>query len=79
VPRVQLSALDWSCFALLILGAVNWGVIGVGDLNVLTTVLTPVFRPAAGDALSRIVYALVGVAGLYFFYPLYRVSRRRGE
>jgi len=73
---VRLSALDWVCFALLIIGALNWGLVGLLDINAVEALLEPVFQPSAADVVTRAIYVLVGLAGLYFFYPLYRVSRR---
>jgi uncharacterized membrane protein YuzA (DUF378 family) len=73
---VRLSALDWVCFALLIIGALNWGLVGLLDVNALEALLEPVFQPPAADVVSRAIYVLVGLAGLYFFYPLYRISQR---
>ena len=70
------SALDWLCFALLIIGALNWGVIGVADVNLVEMGLEPVFQPDAAELLARIIYALVGLAGIYFFYPLFRLFNR---
>lgn len=73
---VRLSALDWLCFALLIVGALNWGIIGVAEINVVEAALDPVFQPSAAEIVTRAIYVLVGLAGLYFFYPLYRFSRQ---
>jgi len=73
---VDWSALDWACFALLIVGAFNWGLIGLVGLNAVEALLSPIFRPDAAELVARAVYVLVGLAGLYFFYPLYRISRR---
>ncbi|WP_232702590.1 DUF378 domain-containing protein [Halobacterium wangiae] len=72
----RLSALDWVCFALLIIGALNWGVIGIADVNVVELGLEPVFQPDAAEVIARVIYAIVGLAGLYFFYPLFRVFRQ---
>lgn len=72
----RLSALDWLCFALLIIGAINWGVIGIADINLVEMTLEPVFQPDAAELLARIIYVLVGLAGIYFFYPLFRVFNR---
>lgn len=69
------SAVDWLCFALLITGAINWGLVGIAEINLIELVLEPVFQPDAAEVLARIIYVLVGVAGIYFFYPLFRLSR----
>ncbi|WP_232686247.1 DUF378 domain-containing protein [Halobacterium zhouii] len=72
----NLNALDWVCFALLIIGALNWGIIGLVEINVVAQIIEPIFRPDAAELVLRIIYTLVGLAGLYVFYPLFRMSRR---
>lgn len=51
------------CFALttVIIGAVNWGLIGFFNFNLVSWLF--------GDTswLSRIIYGLVGLCGLYLF------------
>lgn len=75
----RLSALDWLCFALLIVGALNWGIIGLVEINVVELILDSVFQPAAAEMIERAIYVLVGLAGLYVLYPLYKMSRQRQE
>jgi uncharacterized membrane protein YuzA (DUF378 family) len=75
----RLSALDWMCFALLIIGALNWGLIGLLELNAVGALLAPIFQPSAAELVARAIYVVVGLAGLYFFYPLYRISARERE
>lgn len=41
-----------------IIGAVNWGLIGLFDFNLVDTIF------GTGSILSRIIYTLVGVSGL---------------
>lgn len=48
----------------LALGAINWGLVGVMNVNVIESVL------GAGTVLTRVAYALVGVAGVYKVYML---------
>lgn len=51
--------LDTLALLLVIIGAVNWGLIGFFNFNLVAALF--------GDmtAFSRIIYALVGIAGLY--------------
>lgn len=78
--RTDLPAVDRLCYALLIIGAVNWGALGVAEINLLLLFLDPVFQPTAADLIARTVYTIIGLAGLYFFYPLYRLwNSRRAE
>lgn len=41
-----------------IIGAINWGLIGILDFNLVDTIF------GAGSMLSRIIYSLVGISGL---------------
>ena len=51
--------LDYAALALVIVGAVNWGLIGFFELDLVAWLF--------GDLtwISRIVYGLVGISGLY--------------
>lgn len=57
------------CFALTItiIGAVNWGLIGFFNLNLVALLF------GSMSWLSRIIYGLVGLCGLYLlsFYGLF--------
>ncbi|MBI2315068.1 DUF378 domain-containing protein [Candidatus Daviesbacteria bacterium] len=48
----------------LVVGALNWGLVGLLGLNVVETVL------GAGSLLTRVVYVVVGLAGLYQVYMM---------
>jgi len=56
---MKMNTIDWIAFILVIIGALNWGLVGIFDFNLVTTIF--------GDTttLTRIVYILVGVSGLY--------------
>lgn len=54
--------LDWIAIVLVIIGAVNWGLIGAGDWNVVDMIFGSV------SWLLTTVYILVGLAGLYMIY-----------
>lgn len=52
--------MDYLALILVIVGAVNWGLIGLFRFDLVATLF------GGQDAiLSRIVYGLVGLAGLY--------------
>ena len=46
------------CLLLTIIGAFNWGLIGIFDFNLVDTIFGTM------SILSRIIYTLVGIAGL---------------
>lgn len=51
--------LDTLALLLVIIGAVNWGLIGFFDFNLVSALFGEM------TAFSRVIYALVGIAGLY--------------
>lgn len=62
----KYNSFDWTAITLLIVGGVNWGMIGAFNLDLVSSLL--------GDMsfLTRVVYGLVGISALYvastFFY-----------
>lgn len=54
-----MKVLDYTALALSIIGAVNWGLIGLFRFDLVA------FLFGNMSMLSRIVYVLVGVSGLY--------------
>ncbi len=46
------------CLVLAIIGAVNWGLVGLFDFNLVTTIFE------AGSMMVKVVYTLVGISGL---------------
>ena len=60
-----MKLLNIATLALVIIGALNWGLMGLFQLDLVATLFG---GPQA--ALSRIVYILVGLSGLYQIAPL---------
>ncbi|MDN2710038.1 DUF378 domain-containing protein [Janthinobacterium sp. SUN118] len=58
----RLNALDWVAMVLLIVGGLNWGLVGLFDIDVVARLLGDVTMA------SRTVYVLVGLAALYSIY-----------
>lgn len=75
--RVRVSYLDWLSLVLVIVGAVNWGLIGIGAfLGANWNLVTIIF--GGFPTVVNLVYLLVGLAGLYelyFAYQLYGARR----
>ncbi|MFP4164177.1 MAG: DUF378 domain-containing protein [Chitinispirillaceae bacterium] len=55
----QLSVLDWTAMVLLIIGGLNWGLVGFFSFDLVAAIFGPM------SAVSRIVYALVGLSAVY--------------
>jgi uncharacterized membrane protein YuzA (DUF378 family) len=84
--RIRVSPLDWLSLLLVIVGALNWGLIGLGmfvtgagaieSWNLVNLLL------GWSPVLEAVVYLLVGLAGLYelyFAYQLYAAREARTE
>ena len=63
-----MKALDYTILALVIIGAVNWGLIGFFSFDLVAAVFGNM------SAFSRIIYALVGISGLYSLSFFGRIS-----
>lgn len=74
---IRTNSLDWASLALVIVGAINWGLTGLGHFvdanwNVVNLLL------GGFPTIEALVYVLVGLAGvyeLYFAYQLYNARR----
>ena len=68
VPTFRLSALDWAALVLLIIGGLNWGLIGLFGFDLVAAIFGTM------SVLSRVVYGLVGLSAIYGIYLLSRFS-----
>jgi uncharacterized membrane protein YuzA (DUF378 family) len=59
-----MKALNLITLVLIIVGGLNWGLVGVADFDLVAAIF------GQGSALSRLVYALVGLSALYQIVPL---------
>ena len=55
-----MKALHMVAFTLAMIGAINWGLIGLFQFNLVTTLL-------GGTGLENIVYILIGASAVYVF------------
>jgi hypothetical protein len=62
---MKVGILEWIAFVLVVVGALNWGLIGLFGFDLVASIF--------GDMsiISRIVYALVGASGLYMIGALF--------
>ena len=54
-----MKNLELIAIILLVIGGINWGLVGAFNYNVVTTLL------GDGSTMTRAVYALVGLGALY--------------
>jgi uncharacterized membrane protein YuzA (DUF378 family) len=67
---MKLNAIDWVAMVLVIVGGLNWGLVGAFKFNLVDTLFGEM------SALSRIVYVLVGLSAVYL---LYTASKLMGQ
>lgn len=53
------NALTWTALALVIIGAINWLLVGLFEWNLVAAIF------GAGSVIARIIYVLVGISGVY--------------
>jgi len=69
-----MKKVDVVAAALVMIGAMNWGLVGVFHLDLVATVFG--MRFGETSALSSVVYALVGLSGLYQALTWNSIQRR---
>ncbi len=63
MARTERSFLAQLCLWLAIIGALNWGLVGFFNFDLVRAILGNQSTTDA-SAISRVIYALVGLAGL---------------
>ena len=63
------NVLDWVALALVIIGGINWGLVGAFDFDLVAAIFGNMTMA------SRAVYVLVGLAALYSLSLLARFPR----
>lgn len=62
-----MKGLDYTLLTLVIIGAINWGLIGFLQFDLVAFIFGNM------SWLSRIIYALVGLSGLYMISAYGRI------
>ena len=55
----KLNVLDWIALVLVVVGALNWGLVGLFQFDLVATLF------GEASIISRIVYTLVGLGAIY--------------
>jgi len=59
----KMGLLGWICQILVIIGALNWGLVGAFRFDLI-------YKIFGAGTVSRIAYIIVGLAALYLIYEL---------
>jgi len=62
----KLSGLDWVMIALVVIGALNWGLVGIFKFDLVAAIF------GALSLISRLIYVIVALAGLYLVFAATR-------
>ena len=65
-----MKRLDYLALTLVIIGAINWGLIGFFQFDLVA------FLFGSLSLISRIIYAVVGIAGLYMISTYGRIGHQ---
>ncbi len=66
----KLTKLDWAALALLVIGGLNWGLVGLIGYDVVIALL------GSWPLAVNIVYLLVGVAAVYLLVIVRKFARK---
>ena len=55
----KMKVIDTIALVLIIIGAINWGLIGLFNFNLVDTIFGTM------SIISRVIYSLVGISGLW--------------
>ena len=67
------KGLDYTALTLVIVGAVNWGLIGIFKLDLVNLIFGNM------TWMSRVIYTLIGISGLYLLSLYGRVMDLESE
>ncbi|HLA23255.1 MAG TPA: DUF378 domain-containing protein [Candidatus Nanoarchaeia archaeon] len=63
---MKRSIIDWIAFVLVVVGALNWGLVGLLNYNLVESLL------GAWTMAVRTIYVLVGLGALWAIYMGFR-------
>ena len=67
-----MKSLDVLAWALLVIGGLNWGLVGIFHFDLVATIFGEM------SILSRVVYTLVGLAAVYDIVAIKAIGKRWG-
>lgn len=66
----KLSVLDWIALILIVVGGINWGLVGAFNFNLVAGIFGTM------SAVARIVYVLVGLAAIYTLIIIGKLGKK---
>jgi len=67
--KMKMSSLQMLSWVLVTVGALNWGLVGLLDINLVDMLL------GTWSGLVKVVYILVGLAGVYSVWGMFTMDK----
>ncbi len=67
---MKMNELDWAAWVLMVIGAINWGLVGAFKFDLVQTLF------GTSPVLVSVVYILVGLSGLYTMYKMMTMKKK---
>lgn len=64
-----MNALDWIAALLVVIGGINWGLVGLFNFDLVAAIFGEM------SVLATIMYDLIGLAALYMIYAMLKMSK----
>lgn len=65
----KMKPLDWIALILVVVGAINWGLVGAFSFNLVTEIFGSL------GFVEDLVYILVGLSGIYTIFKLGKIVK----
>lgn len=65
----KMNPLDWISYFLVVIGAINWGLVGAFNFNLVESIF-------GLGTVTDIVYIVVGLAGIYALFTLFKLGKK---
>ncbi len=67
--KMKMNSLDWAAWVFVVIGAVNWGLVGAFKLDLVMTVF------GTSPVLVQVMYILIGLSGLFTLYKMITMKK----
>jgi len=66
----KLSNFDWIVLILVIIGGLNWGLVGIFNFDLVAAIFGSL------SAISRVIYTLVGLSAVYILFTSGKLAKK---
>lgn len=67
---MKLSVIDWIALILVIVGGLNWGLVGIFSFDLVAAIF------GSMSIISRIIYILVGISAIYLIFFVVKLQKK---